>query len=69
MLTWAFRNNSIREISGQIIRILGAAIVTPLGLVPLGNTGGQMSVHLERCQLIQSWIHLLKKQSLTLNNT
>ncbi|MVW77135.1 DUF3703 domain-containing protein [Pseudomonas xionganensis] len=40
MLIWAFRNNSIREFFGQIIRILGAAVVTPLGLVPLGNTGG-----------------------------
>ncbi|MCR3762492.1 DUF3703 domain-containing protein [Pseudomonas aeruginosa] len=40
MLIWAFRNNSIREFFGQIIRILGAAVVTSLGLVPLGNTGG-----------------------------
>lgn len=40
MLMWAFRNNSIKEIFGQIIRILGAVVVTPLGLVPLGNTGG-----------------------------
>jgi hypothetical protein len=40
MLTWALRNSSAREVTGQIIRILGALAATPLGLVPLGNTGG-----------------------------
>lgn len=40
MLAWALRNSSAREVIGQIIRILGALAVTPLGLVPRGNTGG-----------------------------
>jgi cellulose synthase/poly-beta-1,6-N-acetylglucosamine synthase-like glycosyltransferase len=40
MLVWALRNLSVREIFGQIIRVIGAVIVTPIGLVPLGNTGG-----------------------------
>jgi len=40
MLAWGLRNISMREIIGQIIRIVGAVVVTPLGVVPLGNTGG-----------------------------
>lgn len=40
MLAWALRNSSAREVTGQIVRILGALVATPLGLVPLGNTGG-----------------------------
>lgn len=31
---------SAREIWGQIIRIIGAATKTPLGIYPKGNTGG-----------------------------
>ncbi|RFA27348.1 hypothetical protein CAI21_14930 [Alkalilimnicola ehrlichii] len=40
MLTWAIRNRSIREMLGQIVRVVGAATKTALGLVPQGNTGG-----------------------------
>lgn len=31
---------SAREIWGQLIRIIGAATKTPLGIYPTGNTGG-----------------------------
>ena len=34
------RQHSRREISGQIMRVIGAAAVTWVGLVPHGNTGG-----------------------------
>ncbi|MEX1216219.1 DUF3703 domain-containing protein [Saccharospirillum sp.] len=40
MLVWAIRNRSIRELLGQIFRIVGAATKTAFGLVPPGNTGG-----------------------------
>jgi hypothetical protein len=40
MLVWATRNRSIREITGQAFRIVGAATKTVFGLVPQGNTGG-----------------------------
>ena len=40
MLLWAFRNNEIKEILGQLIRIVGAATKTAVGLIPQGNTGG-----------------------------
>jgi hypothetical protein len=40
MLVWAIRNHSAREAFGQIVRIIGAATKTVLGLVPQGNTGG-----------------------------
>ena len=40
MFKLAFKMNSIREIWGQFIRIIGASTKTPLGLYPKGNTGG-----------------------------
>lgn len=40
MLAWAVRNHAIKEALGQVVRIVGAATVTVLGLIPLGNTGG-----------------------------
>tara|TARA_B100001250_G_scaffold414522_1_gene453520 strand:- start:1318 stop:1686 length:369 start_codon:yes stop_codon:yes gene_type:complete len=40
MLVWAYKNKSGREFSGQILRIVGAATKTAIGLVPTGNTGG-----------------------------
>lgn len=40
MFKLALRMNSAREIWGQIIRIVGAATKTPLGIYPRGNTGG-----------------------------
>jgi hypothetical protein len=30
----------MREVFGQIFRIVGAATKTPFGIVPQGNTGG-----------------------------
>lgn len=40
MLKLAFKLRSVREIWGQLIRILGASTKTPLGIYPTGNTGG-----------------------------
>ncbi len=40
MLKHGIRENDRREITGQVLRIAGAATKTPLGLVPTGNTGG-----------------------------
>lgn len=40
MLIWGVRSKSIRESVGQIARIIGAAAITAIGLVPVGNTGG-----------------------------
>jgi hypothetical protein len=40
MAQWAIRNRSVGELLGQLTRILGAAVATPLGWVPIGNTGG-----------------------------
>lgn len=40
MLSWALRNHKAREVVGQIIRVIGAATKTWIGLVPAGNTGG-----------------------------
>lgn len=40
MLLWGIRQRNSRECLGQILRIVGAALSTALGLVPQGNTGG-----------------------------
>jgi Protein of unknown function (DUF3703) len=40
MLVWGLRQRRVQEVLGQILRFLGAATKTPLGLVPTGNTGG-----------------------------
>jgi hypothetical protein len=40
MLMWGFRNLSLKEILGQLFRIIGAATMTAIGFVPQGNTGG-----------------------------
>lgn len=40
MLRWGIRQHNRREISGQIMRMIGAAAGTWVGLVPHGNTGG-----------------------------
>ncbi len=44
MLGWGMRYRRPREIFGQVQRIIGAAIATPLRLIPHGNTGGS-NVH------------------------
>jgi len=40
MLKLALKTRRLREIWGQIIRIIGASTKTPLGIYPTGNTGG-----------------------------
>ncbi|MCF8504775.1 MAG: DUF3703 domain-containing protein [Caulobacter sp.] len=40
MLLWGLRHRRPAEIGGQILRIVGAAALTPFGLIPQGNTGG-----------------------------
>jgi hypothetical protein len=40
MFLWGIRQRNVRESLGQLLRIVGASIGTPLGLVPQGNTGG-----------------------------
>lgn len=40
MLRWGIRRRCAREVFGQLVRIVGAATKTMVGLVPQGNTGG-----------------------------
>ncbi len=40
MFFWGLRHHKHREILGQMTRLIGAAAVTWVGLVPQGNTGG-----------------------------
>lgn len=40
MLLWGIRQRNLPECLGQLLRIVGAATSTAIGLVPQGNTGG-----------------------------
>lgn len=40
MARWAIHQRNFKELLGQLIRIVGAATKTAIGLVPPGNTGG-----------------------------
>ena len=40
MMLWGFKQHNIKEILGQVIRIMGAALLTAVKGVPVGNTGG-----------------------------
>ena len=40
MFFWSIRQRNVRECLGQMLRIVGAALSTALGLIPQGNTGG-----------------------------
>jgi Protein of unknown function (DUF3703) len=40
MLRWGLKQRDWREIAGQVLRLVGAAALTPIGWLPHGNTGG-----------------------------
>lgn len=40
MLVWGIRQRDLKEVLGQLFRLVGAATKTAVGLVPHGNTGG-----------------------------
>ncbi len=40
MLRFGARQRQLREVAGQVLRLVGASTKTGLGLVPPGNTGG-----------------------------
>lgn len=40
MLKIGWRKKDVREIFGQLLRIVGASTKTPFGIYPTGNTGG-----------------------------
>ena len=57
MLIWGIQKHSVKEVFGQVLRVIGAASKTAVGLVPSGNTGGSnispfkrlpIASHLER---------------------
>jgi hypothetical protein len=40
MMLWGIKQKNLKEVLGQVIRIIGAALLTALKSVPAGNTGG-----------------------------
>lgn len=40
MLKFGIKRRDLKEVSGQIFRMLGALTKTAIGLLPAGNTGG-----------------------------
>jgi hypothetical protein len=63
MLVWSLRHRDQRETQGQLIRILGAATKTPLGLVPIGNTGGADISPFQRLPIPQPLASLIQAAS------
>ena len=60
MARWALRQKSMRELSGQTLRIVGAATKTIFGLVPIGNTGGTNISPFRRLPLSSSHEAIIK---------
>jgi Protein of unknown function (DUF3703) len=40
MAAWSLRERDLKELRGQLLRVVGAATKTAIGWVPSGNTGG-----------------------------
>ena len=40
MLRWGLAQRDVREVAGQVLRIVAAATKTAFGWIPVGNTGG-----------------------------
>ena len=40
MMRWGVRQKDFNDVVGQIIRIIGSAVLTKIKGVPVGNTGG-----------------------------
>ena len=40
MLRWGIAQGDLREVAGQVLRIIAAATKTVFGWIPVGNTGG-----------------------------
>jgi hypothetical protein len=62
MLRWGWQHRDVREIWGQILRILGAAVATPLGILPLGNTGGANVSPFRSMPIPQDLVELLPRK-------
>jgi hypothetical protein len=59
MLFWGVKRKDFNEVLGQVVRILGAAVLTSVRGVPAGNTGGsnvslikKMPVKAEHAEII-----------------
>ena len=66
MAKWAWRQKDWKELMGQVVRIVGAATKTFVGLVPRGNTGGTNISPFKKLPLSEeheSIISRAKKQS------
>jgi hypothetical protein len=59
MLLWGIRQRSVREVAGQLFRIVGAATKSWAGLVPQGNTGGANVDAFRRMPIAPELQHLI----------
>jgi hypothetical protein len=59
MLLWGIRQRSVREVAGQLFRIVGAATKSWVGLVPQGNTGGTNVGAFRRMPIAAELQHLI----------
>jgi hypothetical protein len=61
MLLFAFKIKSIKEIIGQIPRLLFGGIKSFVGEIPVGNTGGSNVPPLKPMEIPQDLLLILKK--------
>ncbi|MBC7602506.1 MAG: DUF3703 domain-containing protein [Ramlibacter sp.] len=59
MLLWGVRQRCVREVFGQLVRIVGAATNTTIGLLPQRNTGGTNVSALRRMPVSPDLQHIL----------
>jgi len=61
MLVWGIKQKNLNEVIGQVIRLIGAAALTRIKGVPIGNTGGSnvsaikpMPIKKEHAEIIET---------------
>lgn len=66
MLQFGFRIKSVKEISGQIPRLLVGGVKSFVGKIPVGNTGGANIPPLKPLPIEQEIIEIFEKAGVTL---
>lgn len=61
MFALAWRQRDVRALAGQLLRIIGGAIGSIIGRVPLGNTGGSNISPLQVLPIADDLLTLLKQ--------
>ncbi|WMS87883.1 DUF3703 domain-containing protein [Pleionea litopenaei] len=61
MLVWGIKQKDFREVWGQVIRLIGAALLTAVKGVPEGNTGGSNVSPLKPMRIDPNLANIIQK--------